>query len=282
MPVPPSRRLVLTGALAAGVTTLTGCRVRLEDDAPDIPLVPTREPIPGESVLLAVLGALGASTAEHAAARADLLRDALAQARVPNDLLTAAATPPRSGETVPAYEGSLRDCGAGLLPLVGRLTATHRIVSTEHDELWSEASTEPWSADEVAADALQATRATIYALDLIAARATDEQVTGQVRDASAGLGELAVRQTTAAGEAVRPATLGYDVPHELTPQQSRGLGARSFTRLLAAYAAGFARLGQDRAAALETTQWMVTAEQLSREQFPLPVPVLYGAAPDES
>ena len=51
---------MLTGALAVATTALTGCGVRLEDDAPDLPFVPRREPIPAEQALLAVLGALEA------------------------------------------------------------------------------------------------------------------------------------------------------------------------------------------------------------------------------
>lgn len=280
--VPPSRRLVLAGALAAGVTTLTGCGVRLEDDAPRIPFVPTREPIPGESALLAMLGALEGSDEQYADERAELLRQALLEAQVPQDLVADVTAPATGGEVVSAFEGSIRDCGPGVLPLVGRLTATHRIVAGAHEELWSEPGTEAWRARGAAADALQATRATVYALDLIAARATDERVSKQVLEAAKGLHRLSVRQTTAAGEAVRPAPLGYDVPHELTAEEGRELGRRSFERLLAAYADTFPRLGGDRRAALEVPQWMVTAERLSRDRFPLEVPVLYGDDPTDS
>ena len=55
MPLCPSRRGVLTlgfGAVAA--MSLAACGIRLEDDAPRIPLIPTRQPIPGESFLLAL------------------------------------------------------------------------------------------------------------------------------------------------------------------------------------------------------------------------------------
>ncbi|WP_338751456.1 hypothetical protein [Janibacter alittae] len=282
MPSPPSRRLVLVGALAAGVTTLGGCGVRLEDDAPHIPFVPTREPVPGESAMLAMLGSLEASDQEYAAERADLLRTALLDARVPQDLLDGVTAPESAGEVVAAFEGSIRDCGAGVLPLIGRLTATHRITEHTDEELWSRPGTEAWSAGAVAADARRATLATIYALDLIAARATDERISKQVLAAGKGLRQLSVRQTTAAGEAVRPPPLGYDAPHELTPQEGRDLGRRCFERLLAVYGDTFFGLGDDRVAALEVTEWMVTVEQLSRDRFPLDVPVLYGADPTDS
>ncbi|NYF97116.1 hypothetical protein [Janibacter cremeus] len=282
MPSPPSRRRVLAGALAAGVTTLSGCGVRLEDGAPHIPFVPTREPVPGESALLAMLGALETSDEEHAGERADLLRTALLDAQVPQDLVDGVTAPAPGGEVVSAFEGSIRDCGPGVLPLIGRLTATHRITTHAQEDLWSQPGTKAWSTGAVAADARQATLATIYALDLIAARATDERISKQVLDAGKGLRQLSVRQTTAAGEAVRPAPLGYDVPHELTPQEGRALGRRCFERLLAAYGGTFYRLGDDRAAALEVTEWMVTVEQLSRGRFSLVVPVLYGDDPTAS
>src|SRR5688572_15163834 len=55
MPPRPSRRGLLTfgvGSLAA--MSLAACGIRLEDDAPRVPLIPTRRPIPGEGVLLSL------------------------------------------------------------------------------------------------------------------------------------------------------------------------------------------------------------------------------------
>jgi hypothetical protein len=49
----PSRRALLVGALGA-LPALGGCGIRLEDDAPRVPLVPTREPLPGEALLTAL------------------------------------------------------------------------------------------------------------------------------------------------------------------------------------------------------------------------------------
>ena len=282
MPETPSRRLLLTGALTGGLVALTGCGVRLEDDAPRIPFVPTREPMPGESALLAVLGTLDASDEEQAGERADLLREALREARVPEDLLTAPSAPSAPGEQVAAFEAAVRDCGAALLPLVGRMTATHRI-AMDAEELWTATDDpHPWTVGEAAADAQQATLAATYALDLVAARATDERASAEVLDISRSLGDLAVRQKSAAGESVEPSPLGYEVPHELTTQEGIDLGTRCVERLLAAYAATFSRLGEDRDAALEVTAWMATAERVSRDRFPLEVPVLYGDEPTDS
>jgi hypothetical protein len=55
MPPWPSRRSVLTVGLAAVASvSLSACGIRLEDDAPRVPLIPTRKPIAGESFLLSL------------------------------------------------------------------------------------------------------------------------------------------------------------------------------------------------------------------------------------
>src|SRR5512134_42930 len=59
MPCAPGRRTVLAAlGLAAVAVPLSACGIRLEDDAPRVPLIPTREPIRGEGLLLGLwLGA---------------------------------------------------------------------------------------------------------------------------------------------------------------------------------------------------------------------------------
>ncbi|HEY7720396.1 MAG TPA: hypothetical protein VIB11_01035, partial [Pedococcus sp.] len=53
MPCAPTRRTALGAlALAAAAVPLAACGIRLEDDAPRVPLLPTREPVPGEAFLL--------------------------------------------------------------------------------------------------------------------------------------------------------------------------------------------------------------------------------------
>jgi hypothetical protein len=49
----PGRRALLAGVLTSPVL-LAGCGIRLEEDAPPVPLVPTREPLPGEDALTAL------------------------------------------------------------------------------------------------------------------------------------------------------------------------------------------------------------------------------------
>lgn len=279
MPVPPNRRLVLAGAVSLAATTLTGCGVRLEDDAPDLPFVPRREPIPGEAALLAVLGTLRTSDAEHSAARADRLRAVLEEFRVPATVLDDASAPTSDAETVSAFEAAVRECPPGMLRLVGQLTATHRITSPlgRRTRLWTPAGTAPWDAGQVAAATLAGTRAAAYAFDVIAAKATD----GLAQDAltaAQGLQGLAVRQTTAAGDRAGEVTLGYERPARLTASTALEWGKDACERLLAVHAAGFDGLADDRDAALELVQWMVTVERISRPRFGRPVPELYGDA----
>lgn len=49
----PGRRALLLGALAT-LPLVAGCGIRLEDDAPHVPFVPTREPLPAEDLLTAL------------------------------------------------------------------------------------------------------------------------------------------------------------------------------------------------------------------------------------
>lgn len=287
VPARPSRRLLLTGALTLSVTAVTGCGVRLEDDAPDLPFVPRREPIPGEGALLAVLGALDASTVVHAAQRADLLRDALTEAAVPAEVIEHATAPGSDAETAAAFEASVRECGPGLLQLVGQLTATQRITTPlgRKSRLWTAPGTGTWRRGEVAATAVQATRATMYALDVVAGQA---KVPGQGVVARAALAaaeelrDLSARQSTAAGDDVEPTPLGYARPDDLSGTAGRDWVVGSFVRLQAAYADCFARLDDDRDAALEVTSWMDTAERISRAQFRQDVPELYGDGTHQS
>ncbi|KGN38388.1 DUF4439 domain-containing protein [Knoellia aerolata] len=109
----PTRRLVGAGALGALVGVLTGCGIRLEDDAPRVPLVPTREPIPAEAALLRLLGAVQAAALAPADAtaplspvlaalhtrQAEVLRDALRQRGVPQDALPSSMPSPTATPT---------------------------------------------------------------------------------------------------------------------------------------------------------------------------------------
>lgn len=281
MPARPSRRLLLTAALTLPATALAGCGVRLEDDAPGIPFIPQREPIPGESALLAVLGTLESSDVLYSAHRAGRLREALGDAQVPETLLADATAPAKPAEVAAAFEASVRECGPGLLRLVGQLTATHRITTPigAKPALWTEPTADAWTAGEVAASALEATRATMYALEVLAGQAKQPGqgiVPKAALTAARELRRLSIRQTSAAGDAVQSVALGYDRPDDVTGTAGRDWVVGSFIRLQAAYADCFDRLDGDREAALEVTQWMVTVEEISSAQFLQDVPELYG------
>ena len=101
MPPCPSRRAALrlgVGALTA--MTLAACGIRLEDDAPHVPLIPTRKPIAGEAFLVglwrecdslaAAAAALGGAPKALPAVLARLHRD---QSRVLREELRRLAVP---------------------------------------------------------------------------------------------------------------------------------------------------------------------------------------------
>src|SRR3954465_14090397 len=90
------RRTAVAGG-AAVVPSASGCGIRLEDDAPRLPLLPTRTPMPGEAELVAltrdtaalatlaggVPGALGAELATLHRRQHTVLRTALVAGGVP-------------------------------------------------------------------------------------------------------------------------------------------------------------------------------------------------------
>lgn len=117
----PSRRLVTAGALGAAVALLTGCGIRLEDDAPRVPLVPARSPIDGEDALVRLLGAVQSAALAQVdskapispllaplhARQATVLHDALRQRGVPADELPSATPSPSATSTAaPSASGT--------------------------------------------------------------------------------------------------------------------------------------------------------------------------------
>jgi hypothetical protein len=107
----PSSRLVTLGAVGGVLAALTGCGIRLEDDAPHVPLLPERSPIEGEEALLRLLAAVHEAAlapvdtsspvspllAPLHRTQATVLHDALRQRGVPEDELPSAT--PTSGAT---------------------------------------------------------------------------------------------------------------------------------------------------------------------------------------
>ena len=69
---PVRRRTLLVAAVGTLALPAAGCGIRLEDDAPRLPLVPTRTPVPAEAALVGLTRAT-AGLAELAAVGANVL-----------------------------------------------------------------------------------------------------------------------------------------------------------------------------------------------------------------
>ncbi|CAN7487187.1 hypothetical protein [Knoellia sp. LjRoot47] len=134
----PTRRLVTAGALGTVLLALTGCGIRLEDDAPRVPLVPTREPIEAEDALLRLLAAVQSAAVAPFAAdplaallptlharQATVLHDALRQRGVPESALPS-ASPSASGTRTGAAPGATASPSSSASP---RATVARRTVS---------------------------------------------------------------------------------------------------------------------------------------------------------
>ncbi len=141
MPSQPTRRsAVRAGGLGALVLGLSACGIRLEADAPRIPLVPTRTPRPGEAGLRALLdhgtdvvAACEAWTGPGAAPAATLGGVVRAQDTTLAALLAAAGAPttspttPTASATTAATRGSAATTGRVAAAAVATLPALRPI-----------------------------------------------------------------------------------------------------------------------------------------------------------
>jgi hypothetical protein len=135
------RRSVIAAAGVGAAGLLTGCRVRLEDDAPRVPLLPTREPAPDQGLLLQALAecrALRAAATALGGARTgaparlavlhgrqvEVLEQVLRDARVP--ARSYAVTPPASASPAPSVAGSAGSATATRTPPAGTPPAPGR------------------------------------------------------------------------------------------------------------------------------------------------------------
>jgi len=117
----PTRRVVTGAALLGGILGLTGCGVRLEEDAPELPLVPRRAKVPGEAALLALVGSTLALAREAASltqepaptlaglhtTQALTVADALRRGGVPERVVAAAEDAADTSSTAPPSTTSL-------------------------------------------------------------------------------------------------------------------------------------------------------------------------------
>lgn len=260
--VEPGRRAVLRGLarglVVAGLTLgASGCGVRLEDDAPRIPLVPTRQPVPAESALLTLLAetrALARLAAEGSGSLAPrlaaihdeqvtFLAAALTNQQVPARL-QAAATAPAATALRAAEAAALADdrltglaaCGPALhAPVISLLAQRYAAVRLLGGKSPLPTATRAWPDGRLAARLAEATRAAAYGFEVAAAQSSGRQRARAV----ATLGDLralAAEQMTASGEAAPAPALGYRLPFEVTSaSDARRLATQAVTGLLGAY-----------------------------------------------
>ena len=321
MPGAPTRRSVLAVlGLNAAALPLAACGIRLEDDAPRVPLVPTREPIPGEGALLGLwLGATdlaeqaaelgGAATSlparlatlhqEQARVLRSLLRSlgvpdrvvaetqSLQQARAtapttaatpaPGATTTAAPSSPPGTATAPspaslgAAEAAtlsadsfaeLARLGRGTVVTPAAALAQRAAAATLLGETPMWPTPRSLVAPALAADALEATRAAVYGMEVVAAQSQG----GQRRLATATLATLRARasaQEDLAGDSAPPPSLGYPLPFAVTgARAARRLAVHVLDGLRTGQAAAAARAAGDVTSLVACMQWLAEAEVL--------------------
>ena len=260
------RRTVVAGVVAAVLPT-AGCGIRLEDDAPRVPLVPTRTPVPAEAELVAltrgtaalaelaatVPGAVAADLAtlhrrQHTVLRSTLLADGVPAADLdaaPSASPTATATSSPSATTtggraaLAAAEGASAATAGGFAGVSDDLRAT---IASLHAQRYAAAALlsgrpptvplDPVGGDQVSALATAASAA-VYFLEIVSARSTGAQ-----RDRSdatlAALRDLRADQL--AGGAQPDDSLGHPLPFPVDDAAAAARLARaSLTTLRAAY-----------------------------------------------
>lgn len=238
-----SRRALLAVAGLGAAAALTGCRVRLEDDAPRVPLLPTREPIPDEGALLKALadtrdlqaaaaalgGARTATPARLAAAHARqvaVLEQVLRSARVPQ--ASWAASPPSPAPTPTSTSSG----SSGPRPKPTRAAlAQQEALAVQPDALTALAGATPAHLPLLAAlTAQRAAAATLLGGSVhwpasgVAPRAAAPELLAAARSATYGL-EVVAAQSGAAGRARALAVLATLRPREEQLQALAGADA---------------------------------------------------------
>ncbi len=255
------RRGVLTGLLGAAVLPVSGCGIRLEDDAPRVPLVPTRTPLPGERELLALtLDTLALATAaaaldgdlaadltalhrrQHTVLRTTLLRRQVPAASLapppssspsgPTPTSTAQTTDPRA--SLAADEGAAAASAGTLAGVEADLQAT---VASVHAQRYAAATLLAGRPPDVPTDAVGGrtvaravalTEAAVWLLEVVSARSQ-----GRQRDRSdATLAVLrALRSDQLEGGERSASALGHPLPF---PVEDAADAARLAREVLAA------------------------------------------------
>lgn len=301
MPPEPTRRAALrvagTGALALG---LSACGIRLESDAPRIPLVPTRTPRPGEDGLRAlldngteILAACAAWTGPDAAPAATLAGLVRTQDASLTGLLAAAGAPtPTVLPTTPtptstgsggsaARTGRIASTAAGILPeLVGiDVDLIPTVVSVVASRVaWATtlgqpdslvaltmpsatASASPAPSSDGSADWLEPTRGAQYAFQVVAARSAGDQRL-RALNALELLDRVEAAQVAALPTTAPPEPVGFALPFEVKDAGSaRKLAVHAAEGLRASYATDLGSSTTPGAMA-RATHWLSVAERL--------------------
>lgn len=243
---------MLGGVLGTAALVLSGCGVRLEDDAPPLPLIPTREPIPAEETLLWLLedcrhlaGGDGPHTDLYAE-QVSVLRSALFRAGVPIDTLDEVLAPPEPSAPVASPstptttapplaptagpEAALRRiddlsrCGPGIFPVVMSLLAQRwATVTLSGGEVPVSAEvTDPayvWTFPHLAVGFVELTHAAVYGFEIVAAQSVEETREAAVATLASLRGLRRDQVVRADGAAPDPA-LGYPLPFPVDSGES--------------------------------------------------------------
>ena len=304
----PTRRAVLRTAALAGIAAplLAACDVRLEDDAPTIPLL-QRKSVPDEAVLVELVRrtAALAQTAGRVEKPTDtvgrlaglhqtqtgVVRARLTSAGVPNHVIdgpTTSATTSTAAVSAPP-DATPQDLAAGesalvaaLLPVLATVTAANRAVVSSvvascgaAVELLGAAVTWP-TADPLPPSAavplLDGTRSAAYAFQVVAAQTGGDLRTVAIAthtDLSARAAELLAM----AGPSAPPEPLGYALPFAVTaPDVATRLANQVLTTLVAGGLAPLATLPEGSSATTTLVRLLVGAQRLGRGWGVAPIP----------
>ena len=307
-PAPTRRALMCAAALAAVAgPLLAACDIRLEDDAPPIPLLP-RKSVPDEAVLVDLVrrttalaqaaGRVAKPTKAVAGlsplhqTQADVLRARLTSAGVPNHVIdgtsTASTTTPTVAVSAPPtvavgdLAASENDLVTAMLPALPTVTADNRAVvasvvascGAAVEMLGATISWPPADAlpSEAAVPLLDATRSAAYAFQVIAAQTSGDQrqlATSTHADLTAWASAL----LGMAGSSAPPDPLGYALPFPVTaPGAPAKLANQVLTTLVAGGLAPLTELPEGSTATTTLVRLLVGAQRLGRSWGVAPLP----------
>lgn len=296
------RRFAIAGLVAA-VLPASGCGIRLEDDAPRLPVLPTRTPVPAEAELAALtrdtasLAELAASVPDPLAAdlatvhrrQYTVLRTTLLSLQVPAaDLAAPTSTVPTGTPSAPgagpsptpspvagrpelaAAEGTSAAAASTFAGVEPDLRAT---MASLHAQRYAAATLlagwpptvplDPVDGEHAAALATSTTAA-VYFLEVVAARSTGRQ-RARADATLTALRDLRADQVAAGG--APDDALGHPLPFPVDePADAARLARQALTSLRAGYGEHLEPLvGSDGGAGLAAlTRWLGTVEVEAR------------------